>query len=141
MAESRNLEYCVLRYVPNVTSKEGVLIAAIFIDPSDPDREKCAITFAPYWQERIRFFDPDSDLEMIAATLAEIRDQLQSPTNRDTLHQLEDSFSNTIQISDRRKCAVPANSGSVEAFAFAILEKPSTGLVGSFLMRNAATPA
>src|ERR1700685_4374065 len=100
MAESRNLEYCVLRYAPNVISKEGVLIAAIFIYPSDPDREECAITFAPYWQEKIRLFDPDSDLEMIAATLDEIRDRLQSPTNRDTLHQLEDSFSNTIQISD-----------------------------------------
>jgi len=116
MDESSNVEYCLLRYVPNVTAEEGVSIAAIFIDVNDVDKEVCAITVAPYWQERVRLFDPDSDLEMIEATLAELQDRLRSPASRNMLHQLEDSFSNVIQISDRKKCLFPANSKSVGAF-------------------------
>jgi hypothetical protein len=108
MDESSNVEYCLLRYVPNVTCKEGVSIAAIFIDVSDLDKEVCAITFAPYWQERVRLFDPDSDFEMIEATLAEIQDRLRSPASRYMLRQMEDSFSNIIRISDRKKCPIPA---------------------------------
>jgi hypothetical protein len=138
MAESRNLEYCVLRYVPNAIGKEGVLLAAIFIYPGDPDKETCAITFAPHWQEKVQLFDPDSDLEMIEATLVEIQDRLRSPTSLYMLDQLEDSFSNIIQISDRKKCPLPANSRSVWAFAQALLGKTSTGSPQSPVLHSAA---
>jgi hypothetical protein len=138
MDESSNVEYCLLRYVPNVTGKEGVSIAAIFIDVSDVDKEVCAITLAPYWQERVRLFDPDSDLEMIEATLAEIQDRLRSPTSRYMLHLLEDSFSNTIQISDRKQCPFPANSRSIGVFAQTLLEKTSIGSPQSVVLRSAA---
>jgi hypothetical protein len=133
------VEYCLLRYVPNVTGREGVSIAAILIDVSDPDKEVCAITFAPNWQERVRLFDPASDLEMMAAIVNEIRDRMLSPTdNGGMLHQLEDSFSNVIQISERRQCPVPLAHGSVGAFAQELLEKTSTGFVGSSAMYSAA---
>jgi hypothetical protein len=126
MAESSNLEYCVLRYVPNVIGREGVSIAAIFIDPSDSANEVCAISFAADWPERIRLIDPGSDLEMIEAMVAEIRDRLRSLTQRDMLHQMEDSFSNTIQLSKRRKCPPLAKPGSLGTFAYALLEQTSS---------------
>lgn len=136
MTASSNLEYCVLRYAPNVIGREGVSIAAIFIDPSD---QVCATIFVPHWQEIVRLFDPDSDLEMLAAMLSDIRERLLSPGNRDMLRTIEDSFSNVIQVSERRRCPIAANLGSVEAFAHALLEKTSTRVVGSSVMR--APPA
>src|ERR1700685_1801955 len=113
MAMSSNLEYCVLRYAPNVIRREGVSIAAIFIDTSDPPNEVCAISFAADWRDRVRLIDQDSDLEMIEAMVAEIRDRLRSQTHCDLLHQMEDLFSNTIQLSERKKCPPLAKPGSI----------------------------
>ena len=104
MTEYTNVEYCLLSYVPNVLSCEGVSIAAIFIDSTDPEEETCTVSFAENWQTKVRLLDSDSDLEMLAALLTEIRDRLLSKHDRrDMLRQMEDSFSNVVQVSQRQE--------------------------------------
>jgi len=132
MLESSTIEYCLLRYVPNVVSNEGVSIAVIFIDASDLQNGTCAMSLAADWPNKVRLLDPDSDLAMLAALLGEIRDRLLSPTERvDMIHQLEDSFSNGIQVSERRKCMVPLEPKSIDTVALALLTKTSNKSVGS----------
>ena len=122
MAEPSTIEYCLLRYVPDASSDKGVSIAAIFMDPSDLQNGTCAMSLAPDWQNKVRLLDPDSDLAMLGALLGEIRDRLQSPTERiDMINQLEDSFSNGIRVSERRKCMVPWEPKSIDTVALALL--------------------
>jgi hypothetical protein len=124
MTKLRAVEYCLLRYVPNVTSDEGVSIAAIVIDPNNPEKGICAMSIATDWKTRVRLLDPESDWEMLGALLTEIRDRLLSARERvEMLHQLEDSFSNVVQVSQRRKRAVARSPDAIETFARGLLER------------------
>ncbi len=127
MNESRNAEYCFLQYVPNIESDKSVLMAVILIDPDDSTKGICSMSISANWQRNVRFVDPDADLDVLAASLKEIQDRLLSPRHRaEMIHQLEDSFSNVIQVSPRRKCSVAPKPESIEAFACKLLREKST---------------
>jgi hypothetical protein len=128
MIRPSRVEYCFLRYVPNVIRDEGVSIGAIFIDPADIERGICKIHFAADWQTNVRFVDPDADLEMLKALLTEIRDRLVTEGERsDMIRQLEDSFSNVIQISERQECPVAPRPEAIDTFARELLDNASKG--------------
>jgi hypothetical protein len=128
MIASSAVEYCLLHYVPNVLlSDKSVLIAAIFIDSSDPRNEVCAMICAADWQTRVRILDPDADLEMLDALLSEIREQLVSQSrSSDMIGQMMDSFSNAVQVSQSRKCPVASDPEAIEAFARRLLLETSS---------------
>jgi hypothetical protein len=124
-----SVEYCSLLYVPNMLSDEGVSIAGIFIDPIDIENGICTMAFAADWQKRVRRLDPHADLKMLGALLAEIRRRLLSKDQRsDMIYQLEHSFSNVIQVSQRQKCAVGSIPETIDVFAQELLEKTSQSL-------------
>jgi len=126
MAKLKAVEYCLLRYAPNVTVDEGVPIAAIVIDPSNLEKGICAMGIATDWKTRVRLIDPDSDLRMLGALLTEVRNRLLSKRGRcEMLRQLEDSFSNVVQVSQRRKCTVAPRDETIEDFARGLLERTS----------------
>ncbi len=104
MAEPDKVEYFVLLYVPNVVSDRSIPLAVIFTDPSNVQEGICAMRVAAAWQTTVRLVDPYSDVQMIEALLSEIRDRLLSKLlHSDMIRQLEDSFSNLVQVSERRK--------------------------------------
>jgi hypothetical protein len=110
-------------------SDEGVSIAGIFIDPIDIENGICTMAFAADWQKRVRRLDPHADLKMLGALLAEIRRRLLSKDQRsDMIYQLEHSFSNVIQVSQRQKCAVGSIPETIDVFAQELLEKTSQSL-------------
>jgi hypothetical protein len=126
MNVARNVEYCVLDYVPNIVRDKSVSIAAIFIDACDEEKGTCTMTLAADWQTQVQLVDPNTDLEMVAAVLSEIGERLLSPGQRcEVIRQLEDSFSNTVRVSERRKCPVMPSADTIEAFARQILQKKS----------------
>src|SRR5713226_7521525 len=132
MTESSN-EYCLLHYVPNVLSDKRVSIAAIiFFDSSDPVNGVCVMICAADWQTKVRTVDSDADLDMLEAQLTEIGDRLLSPNHRfDRIRQLEDSFSNVVQVSPRRRYPLARNPEAAGAFARRLLEKASKISPGS----------
>ena len=131
MEPSENLEYCFVHYVPNVISGERISIAVVFFDPSDLEDGICTMCFAADWQNRVRLIDPHSDVQVLEATLSEVQRRLLCPEQRrDMIQQMEDSFSNTIQISPKRKCPVAATPGNIEIFARQLLRKASYTLPG-----------
>jgi hypothetical protein len=126
MTESSNIEYCFLRYVPKVDSDMGVDIAVIFIDATDLENGICTVRVAADWQTKVRSIDQEGDLEMLSALLTEISDRLLSESERaDMIHQLEDSFSNSVRVSQRRKCPVARRPGAIEAFARGLFSETS----------------
>lgn len=134
MSASNYIEYFVLSYVPHVSRGEVISIAAIFFDSIDLEKGICTMSFAPDWQNKVQGIDSDADLEMLQALLKEIRDRLLSPSQRyEIIRQMEDSFSNLVQLSQRRKCPVAPTPESIEAFSRELLQerpKKSPGLTG-----------
>ena len=132
MTTSTSVEYCLLHYVPNVLSDKSVPVAAIVIPSGDLEIGAFAMIYAADWHTRVRVLDPDADLEILEALLSDIRDRLLSPGHcADMIHQLEDSFSNVIQVSQRRECTLDSNPNAIETLARDLLEKTSK-LLSSF---------
>ena len=126
MTAPSNVEYFFLHYLPNPISDNSVSIAAVLLDSNDLDNGICAMCFAADWQRRVRLVDPNSDLKMLEAMLEEIRDRLRSPEQRaDMIEQMEGSFSNVIQVSERRKCSLEASLANIEDYANTLLQKGS----------------
>jgi hypothetical protein len=110
MITSMSVECWLLYYVPHVLSDKTVVIAAIIIPSEDLETGARGMIYAADWQTNVRVLDPDADLEMLNALLSEIRDRLVSPTQcSDMIHQLEDSFSNSVQLF-RAGLRMPASS-------------------------------
>jgi hypothetical protein len=133
MTTSNDVEYFFLQYVPSIVRGESVSIAAIFIGPIDLHEGVCRISIAGDWQTHVRCLDPDADVGMLEAVLTEIRDRLLSNVERsEIIRELEDSFSNALQISQRRKCPVSSTPENIAAFAHELFNKPSKISRGSF---------
>ncbi|HEY6765277.1 MAG TPA: DUF3037 domain-containing protein [Candidatus Sulfotelmatobacter sp.] len=127
MTESNYVEYCLLHYVPNVVDNRSALVAALVFDCSEREGGICSLTLDSNWQNKVRAVDPEADVEMLAALFTDIRDRLSSETQRsEMIHQLEDSFSNLIQLSQRRKWKMAPYSAADDAFARELFEKIST---------------
>lgn len=138
MTTSGDIEYCLLYYVPNVLlSNKRFSIAAILIDAGDPRHKVCEMICSPDWQRRVRVLDPDADLEMLAALLAEIREQLVSPsTSSNMIDQMMESFSNVVQVSQTRKYPVTSDPETIKAFAKRLLLETSSVVPAVSEMRD-----
>jgi hypothetical protein len=128
MTTSRDIDYCLLYYVPDVLcSDKSVSIAAILVKSTDPRIEVCAMVCAADWQRKVQILDPDADLEMLDATLSEIRQQLASPSRSSgMIGQMMDSFSSAIQVSQRQKCPSASDPEGIEAFVRRLLLETSS---------------
>ena len=103
MSEKRQLEFFLLRYMPDAIKEEFVNIALVMIEPA-ANGGFADVRFAKDWR-RLRCLDPEADLEILESLEREIRLQLPSLTDREALFKrLQDSFSNLIQISPLKAC-------------------------------------
>jgi hypothetical protein len=111
MRASRHFEYIILQYVPNILSDENVGIATILISSGDRHPMICDRD----WQNKVRILDPNADVDMLGKLLEEIRCRLLSPgESSEMIQQLEDSFSNILQVSARRRGPLDLFSGSLD---------------------------
>jgi|SRR5579863_10115853 len=127
MIGSDSIEYFILRYVPNAISDMSVSLAIIFIDPHDLQNGICAMRVTEFWHREVQLIDPDCDVPVIEALLTEIRDRLLSKSERlDMIRQLDDSFSNLVQVSDRERCSLAFSLESVDDVSRELLSKVPT---------------
>ncbi len=119
---TNNVEYRLINYVPSILGEEKVPIAAAIFDSSNRDGPRCILRVAPDWRQRVRDLDQNSDLEMLDSFLKEVRTRLHGDPV-EVMAQLEESLSNTIQISELRKPQVNLMSPNIEACAAAILQQ------------------
>jgi SOS-response transcriptional repressor LexA len=99
--QDANYECCLLRYVPNVLSGEFLNIGLMMCDSILGEHSFADLRFRQDWS-RVLQFDPDADVEVLAAVCSEISAQLQDAADRAIVkRKLENSLANIIQMSDR----------------------------------------
>jgi len=101
--EHRCIEFFVLSYVPQVVCEEKYNLALIALERRD---ERACSTDARFISDTkaLLNFDPNADIEMVSALFDEIKERLRRPEDaEDFLQMMLDSFSNVIQISDRKR--------------------------------------
>jgi Protein of unknown function (DUF3037) len=127
MADRRQLEFFLLRYVPDAVKDEFVNIGVVMVEARANGSGFADVRFTRDWR-RVRCLDPQADVEMLAALEREIRGQLASTRDREILlKRLEDSFSNVIQLSAVKGCLAEDPVREIEALASVYLEAAKVG--------------
>jgi hypothetical protein len=110
--EHRCIEFFVLSYVPQVVSDEKYNLALIALERRD-DRTSFADARFIADTKELLVFDPDADVNMLTALFREIEQALRHPEDADVfLEMMLDSFSNVIQISDRKTVIISGEPAS-----------------------------
>ncbi len=130
MAEEKQLEFYLLRYVPTAVREEFVNIGLIMIELGFPGFADAR--FLPGWKAAERV-DSQVDIEMLQAVERYVRAQLGDPAARQILlRKMEDSFSNLIQLSAKSVCLADDPAKELEALAsfyFKVIRPPTERLV------------
>jgi hypothetical protein len=122
MRDRRQLEFFLLRYVPDAVKDEFVNIGLVMVEEGAGETRFADVRFTRDWH-RVRCLDPQVDVEMLAALEREIRIQLATQDERSTLmKRLEDSFSNAIQLSPAKGLVTDDPKREIEAMASMYLE-------------------
>ena len=118
MADRKQCEFFLLRYVPDAVKNEFVNFGVVMIG----DNGFAEVRLTKDWR-RVRCLDPDADVDMLVAMEEAIRGQLQSAGGREELlRSIGDSFSNTVQLSPATACLAEDPAAEVERLAEMYLE-------------------
>ena len=122
MANDRQLAFFLLRYVPDAVKGEFVNIGVVLVG-SEKDADYGDVRLTTDWR-RVQCLDPDVDIEVLQALEREVRIQLASTHDRDMLlRRLQDSFSNTVQVSEMKACLGAEPRQEIETLAKVYLER------------------
>ena len=104
MADKRQLEFFLLRYVPNAAREEFVNIGLVMRETGGDGGGFAEIHFTANWQ-RARCLDPDIDVGMLEALGRDMEKRLKDVNQQALLlHEMMDSYSNALQLSPIRRC-------------------------------------
>lgn len=107
MAAQRKVEYLLLQYAPYAASNAFLNVGVLLFTPKLRLDGFCQMRFVPDWENRIRLFHPDADIELLAAMFREIERRMEDADQRvEMLRTMEDSFSNTIRVSRKHECCL-----------------------------------
>lgn len=122
MTERRQLEFYLLRYVPDAVKEEFVNIGLVMVEPGASQGGFAGVRLTRDWR-RVQCLDPQADIAMLEALGRDIRGQLGEPKDHAILlHWLEDVFSNVIQLSPAKRCLAEHPELEIETMASLYLE-------------------
>ncbi|HTW58858.1 MAG TPA: DUF3037 domain-containing protein [Terriglobales bacterium] len=99
MAEKRQLEFLLLRYVPDAVKGEFVNFGLVAIGDRANGAELIDVRFTKD-RARLLCLDPQADVDLLEALEREVRGEIGQTRDRAALlRRMEDSFSGVIQIS------------------------------------------
>jgi Protein of unknown function (DUF3037) len=123
LAELRQCEFLLVRYVPDPVKNEFVNIGVVLRDrsedgPSDVDGGRHnLVRFTKDWA-RVRCVDPEADVSLLEALESDIRRRLgesgDRPDVQPVLRMIEDSFSNAVQITSPKACLAESMAAEME---------------------------
>jgi len=117
MGDRRQLEFFLLRYVPHAVRQEFVNIGVLMVEDGENGAVFADVRFAKDWR-RVRCLDPQVDVEVIEAMLKEIRSEVGEIRDRAMLlKRMEDSFSNSIQLSAPMQVVADSPAEEIETMA------------------------
>ena len=113
MKERKQCEFFLIRYVPDAVRNEFINIG-ILLRGSGQEQ---MLRFTRDWA-RVRCVDPDADTAMLEALEGELRGRLLESEQagvRPVLELIEDSFSNTLQITESKGCLAESMNAEIES--------------------------
>jgi hypothetical protein len=125
VAERRQLEFFLLRYVPDAVKGEFVNFGMMALIHGPNGAELIDVRFTKDWG-RVLCLDPQADLDVLFALEKEIRQEIGRTKDQVTLlKKMEDSFSNLVQVSPVMPSLTERTAaGEIEDLARAFLETP-----------------
>ncbi|HEY0794609.1 MAG TPA: DUF3037 domain-containing protein [Acidisarcina sp.] len=123
MAELRQCEFLLVRYVPDPVKNEFVNIGVVLRDRSadvsfdENGIRNTLVRFTKDWG-RVRCVDPEADVTLFEALESDIRRRLGESTARPdvqpVMSMIEDSFSNALQITSPKACLAESMAAEME---------------------------
>jgi len=100
MVARHECEFFLLKYVPDPVRNEFVHVGVILrpISGNGPSGRVASVRFTSDWR-RVRCLDPDADTGMLEGLESELRRRFQEEPEGNLMHVLEDSFSNSVQMT------------------------------------------
>src|SRR5919198_847386 len=98
MAELKQCEFFLLRYVPDAVKDEFVNIGVLLIEPGTRGKGFAEVKFTRDWQ-RVKCLDPAADLELLARLEDGLRARLNKVGAAEFISGVSESFSNLLQLS------------------------------------------
>jgi len=127
MADLKQFEFYVLRYVPYVVKGESVNVGVLLLEPRPNGFGFADLHMTSDWR-RVRCLDAQVDIELLQSIEPDIRAQLRHPQDVGTLlHKLEDSFANSIQITGRQVCLAANPAQELKRLRSIYLDDPQLG--------------
>ncbi|MFZ0285529.1 MAG: DUF3037 domain-containing protein [Terriglobales bacterium] len=121
MADKRQCEFFLLRYVPNAVQDEFVNVGVVMLEPGGDFAD---VKFTRDWR-RVRCLDPQVDIEMLQALEHDMKRELSGNQARDVLlRRLNDSASNLIQVSPTKACLTEDPAKEIATLAKLYFEGP-----------------
>jgi hypothetical protein len=111
------IHYAISGIMPD---EKCVTLGVVLYDPDLKATGFCEVRFAPHWEDLVKERDPDADLEVIAATLQEVKRGLEDRDLRaETLTMMTSSWSNTIRVSAPKGYTCQNPNDAIDAIASA----------------------
>jgi len=125
VADRRQFEVFLLRYVPNAVKEEFVNIGLVMTESGGDGGGFAEVHFTADWR-RARCLDPNIDVEMLEALGREMERRLKDVQQRALLlHEMMDSYSNTLQLSPIRQCIAENPAEELKDLAQKLVEMPT----------------
>jgi hypothetical protein len=122
MAERKPYEFFLLRYVPDVAREEFVNIGLVMTQSGGDGGGFAEAYFTQNWK-RAECLHPDIDVEMLEVIGRDIQNRVANVQSLPLLlHELNDQYSNAIQISEVRQCLTEDPAMELKELASTLVE-------------------
>lgn len=129
MVARRQCEFFVIRYVPDVVKDEFVNVAVVlYAGEAGSAKAFADVRLTRDWK-RVRCLDPDADTDALEALEQMVRARLEEgEAGREwLLKRMDDSFSNTIQVTPVKAVLAESPAAELEKLAEMYLERTRRG--------------
>jgi hypothetical protein len=129
MADLKQLEFYVLRYVPYVVRGDFISIGVLLVEPRPSGFGFADVAMTSDWRH-VKCLDRQVDIEVLQSLEPYIRMQLQHSQDVGMLlHKLGDSFANMIQMSPREVCLAEDPARELKTLSSIYLEEPPSDIM------------
>jgi len=122
MADLKQCEFFLLRYVPDAVKDEFVNIGVVLVEPNANGAGFAEVRFTRDWQ-RVRCLDPAADLEMLEGLEDDLRERLKDASRAEFISKVNESFSNALQLSPAKACLTESPAEELGKLAEMYLER------------------
>jgi Protein of unknown function (DUF3037) len=122
MADLKQCEFFLLRYVPDAVKDEFVNIGVVLVEPGANGAGFADVRFTRDWQ-RVQCLDPGADLQMLEDLEDDLRKALTEAGRADFFRVANESFSGALQLSPAKACLTESPAEELGKLAEMYLER------------------